>query len=178
MEFVVCLFRKSFQGGQHWEYVLVEKTGEEKYIDYAMESWGESSDGGHSYGYTVYCEEVIEKPTQEVIDYLTKGLTKKIEYLQSSIDFNKNKIEYLYKMGTRKLPKKEREIYERVKNGEPLYKYGTFGTTKKQFVIGSDPVSEKIVNFLVDRKYLKQGMIEIGVGEDREQYKYEYHIDI
>jgi hypothetical protein len=89
MEFVICLFRKTYSSGEHREYVLVEKTDDENYIHEAMEYWGESSDGGHGYGYTVHCDDIIEKPTQQVIDHLIKEVNEDIKHLQSSIEFQK-----------------------------------------------------------------------------------------
>lgn len=176
MEFKICLFRKSFRGGENREYVLLEKDAD---VNEAMESWGESSDGGHSYGYTVYCEETIYKPTKEIINHFIKKINSKIKYLEESIEFNKTKLESLTIMTTRRLPKKQREVYERIKNGEQLFEHGEFGPDGKRIFkfVNGDEVDPKIISYLLDRCYIKKTNYEIDYVGNK-NFKYEIVINI
>lgn len=176
MEYKICLFRKTFRGGEHREYILLDKEAD---INEAMENWGESSDGGHSYGYTVYCEETIYKPTKELVDHFIKKTNSSIKRLEERLKDYKTTLEDLTIMPTSKLPKKYRVVYERLKMGEQLFEHGEFGPDgKREFKFLNDDVVElKIISYLLDRCYIKKTNYEIDyVG--KKNFKYEIVVNI
>lgn len=60
---------KSYKGGMSI-YFAKSKTKidieSDEFRDYQLPEWGESTDGGHCYGYTIKCEEVKNKPKEAI----------------------------------------------------------------------------------------------------------------
>lgn len=155
MNYIVCLFKKSFRGGENNEYVVINidnigQDDQNKIIEYELQKWGESSSGGECYGWDAYCLETITNPTKELVQHLIKRSESKIKGFELSINKEKEKMDFLLNMKNRKLPKKIWVVYEKLKNGTSLHKI-------KNVCRFSDDeiVDEKIVDFLISRKYIK-----------------------
>lgn len=153
MDFVICKFKKSFQGGINRELVLVEKT-DGYYIQEALERWGENSDGGHNYGYTVTCEKIIEHPTQIIVDRFIKKYESNIELYKRLIKINKEKIEYLQSLKLRKLPQGPREIYESLKKGKRIFIRRENDSYKYVYLDGT-LLDTKNVEYLIENLYIR-----------------------
>jgi hypothetical protein len=78
---------KHFQGGSHTDYKHLEESEidtEDKQQE-LMEEWGESTDGGHAYGYRVYLHilEKDEKPPKEWLEKRIKRATTNIKSIKN-----------------------------------------------------------------------------------------------
>jgi hypothetical protein len=71
---------KHFQGGSHTDYKHLEESeiDTEAKQQELMEEWGENTDGGHAYGYTVYLD-VLEKDEHPPKEWLEKQI-KRVEF--------------------------------------------------------------------------------------------------
>ena len=154
MEFIICKFKKSFQGGIHTEYVLVEKT-EGDYLQEALERWGENSDGGHNYGYKVTCEKIIDHPTQPIIDKLLKRIDLNIDLYKKFISYNTQKRKYLQSLKSRRLPKGQREIYESLKEGKRIFLRREKDLTFKYVYLDGTLVDSKYIDALTENLYIR-----------------------
>lgn len=90
---------KYFQGGMKSDYMLVEEQrleGDDNQKE-LMEEWGESTDGGHAYGYRVDMEilEDGEIPPQEWLQKKVLRVKDAIKYLQSKTKRTKEELKTL-----------------------------------------------------------------------------------